>query len=64
MSNIDRHASAPPSSTHQVITVQNHNVFHEVPVELSAERVDELLTTPGLRIERIVSTGQASPPGF
>lgn len=32
------------------------------------KREEELLTTlaerPGLRIERIVSTGQASPPGF
>ncbi len=30
----------------------------------AAERVDALLTRPGLRIERIVSWGQASPPGF
>jgi cupin 2 domain-containing protein len=30
----------------------------------AAERVDTLLTRPGLRIERIVSRGQASPPGF
>jgi len=29
-----------------------------------AERFDTLLVRPGLRIERIVSTGQASPPGF
>lgn len=28
------------------------------------ERVDRLLERRGLRIERIVSTGQASPPGF
>lgn len=28
------------------------------------ERVDALLARPGLRIERIVSTGQCSPPGF
>ena len=28
------------------------------------EAVDELLAKPGLRIERIVSSGQASPPGF
>ncbi|MCA0300853.1 MAG: cupin domain-containing protein [Proteobacteria bacterium] len=28
------------------------------------ERFDTLLSRPGLRIERIVSTGQASPPGF
>lgn len=26
--------------------------------------MDALLTRPGLRVERIVSTGQASPPGF
>lgn len=30
----------------------------------SAERVDELLSRPGVRVERIVSSGQASPPGF
>ena len=34
------------------------------PGPLAAERVDALLTRPGLRVERIVSTGQASPPGF
>ena len=28
------------------------------------ELVEALLVGPGLRIERIVSTGQASPPGF
>ena len=28
------------------------------------EQSDELLARPGLKIERIVSTGQASPPGF
>ena len=30
----------------------------------AAARVDELLQRPGLRIERIVSCGQASPHGF
>lgn len=30
----------------------------------SDERFDALLERPGLRIERIVSTGQASPPDF
>lgn len=29
-----------------------------------AERFDDLLARPGLRIERIVSSGHASPPGF
>ncbi len=28
------------------------------------EQFTELLARPGLRIERIVSSGQASPPGF
>lgn len=28
------------------------------------ERVDDLLQRPGLRIERIVSSGQCSPAGF
>lgn len=30
----------------------------------AAERLETLLARPGLRIERIVSSGQASPPGF
>ncbi len=30
----------------------------------AAERVDPLAQSDGIRIERIVSTGQASPPGF
>ncbi|MFK0310176.1 cupin domain-containing protein [Pseudomonas sp. NPDC090233] len=30
----------------------------------AAERIDELLQRPGMRIERIVSCGQASPAGF
>lgn len=30
----------------------------------AAEQFDTLLARPGLRIERIVSTGQASPPDF
>ena len=34
----------------------------EVPA-LREEMVDALVETPGVRIERIVSTGQATPPG-
>ena len=40
------------------------NLFAAVPEGLAEEQVLELLASPGLRIERIVSTGQASPPGF
>ena len=43
----------------------NGNLFAGIDEE---KRDEELLTTlaerPGVRIERIVSTGQASPPGF
>jgi len=41
------------------------NLFADLPASPEAtERMETLLTHPGLRIERIVSTGQASPPGF
>jgi cupin 2 domain-containing protein len=40
------------------------NLLSPLPDEHAAEQVDALLTRPGLRVERIVSFGQASPPGF
>jgi cupin 2 domain-containing protein len=40
------------------------NLLSPLPDTETAERIDVLLITPGLRIERIVSQGQASPPGF
>ena len=40
------------------------NLLAPLPDVGAAERVDALLTRPGLRIEQIVSHGQASPPGF
>ncbi|MCX7157073.1 MAG: cupin [Rhodocyclales bacterium] len=41
------------------------NLFAGLPVTPeAAERLETLLARPGLRIERIVSTGQSSPPGF
>ncbi|WP_449433708.1 cupin domain-containing protein [Pseudomonas putida] len=42
------------------------NLLHALPAcdATVAEHIDELLSRPGLRIERIVSSGQASPPGF
>ncbi len=39
------------------------NLF-DLPPCGDEERFDTLLATPGVRIERIVSTGQASPEGF
>ncbi len=40
------------------------NIFDGVKARLDEEEITELLARPGLRIERIVSTGHASPPGF
>lgn len=41
------------------------NLLAGLPAEAeAAERIETLLARPGVRIERIVSTGQASPPGF
>ncbi len=40
------------------------NLFAAIPVDTSREAFDDLLNVPGLRIERIVSHGQKSPPRF
>lgn len=41
------------------------NLFAKLPLPTTPdETVRQLLSQPGLRIERIVSTGQSSPPGF
>jgi len=41
------------------------NILADLPVvPKAAERLEILLAQPDLRIERIVSSGQASPPGF
>ena len=40
------------------------NVLSPLPDPRAAERVDELLSRPGLRVKRIVSLGQASPADF
>ena len=40
------------------------NLFEAIPASSDDERFDEILRRGELRIERIVSTGQASPDGF
>jgi cupin 2 domain-containing protein len=40
------------------------NLFAPPAMPVADEQFETLLARPGLRIERIVSTGQASPPGF
>ena len=40
------------------------NIFSDLPDAADDEKIETLLSTPGARIERIVSHGQASPPDF
>jgi len=40
------------------------NLFQPLPDAAVGECFDDLLNLPGCRVERIVSRGQASPPGF
>jgi cupin 2 domain-containing protein len=40
------------------------NLLRDLPDASAAEITEALVARPGLHIERIVSSGQASPPGF
>lgn len=40
------------------------NLFAGIPEALAEELFQDILSTPHFRLERIVSEGQASPPGF
>ena len=40
------------------------NLLANLPTRLPAEEMRDLAAWQGVRIERILSTGQASPPGF
>ena len=44
--------------------METGNVFEALPANLPEEVTQTLLTHEGIRIERIVSSGQASPEGF
>ena len=47
------------------MTVQAGNLFGDVSAtNAGKEAFSEIFARPGLRIERIISQGQASPPGF
>jgi cupin 2 domain-containing protein len=45
-------------------SLRTGNLFAAVPARLEQEDITILAELPGARIERIVSTAQASPPGF
>ena len=40
------------------------NLLENIPPRTAPESINELLSHPGVRIERIVSHGHASPDGF
>lgn len=40
------------------------NLFQAIPKELNQELVEKLIKQDTVRVERIVSRGQVSPPGF
>ncbi len=42
---------------------EHGNLFHDIPHQIPDEIFQILLQTPGLKIERILSRGQATPPG-
>jgi cupin 2 domain-containing protein len=44
--------------------VRRGNLLEGLPRHQAAEQIERLIDGANLRIERIVSTGQASPPGF
>jgi cupin 2 domain-containing protein len=46
------------------IGLRRGNLLAALPERKAEEHVDLLVEKSGVRIERIVSTGQASPPGF
>lgn len=59
-----RHEPGPPgrlSGGSQLIVCGK--LGDEAPVERGSERFDELVSAPGVRVERIVSLAAASPPG-
>ncbi len=44
--------------------IKSGDLFANVLARLEKEEISILADLPGARVERIVSTGQASPPGF
>lgn len=44
--------------------MESRNLYHDIPDKLPAEIFTTLVSSTGVRIERIVSHGHCSPPGF
>ena len=47
-----------------MVRLRRGNLLADATTPDGKERLDMLAQSTGIRIERIVSTGQASPPGF
>jgi cupin 2 domain-containing protein len=47
-----------------MLTMKLANLFQDIPRQLPEEITDTLAVSDQVRIERIVSHGQSSPPGF
>jgi cupin 2 domain-containing protein len=47
-----------------LMPVASGNILTDIPRQLANEQFIELLSVPNLRIERIVSAGHSSPPGY
>lgn len=45
-------------------TMEQENMFAGIPAQLREELIEPLLCGKNMRIERIVSKGHSSPPGF
>ena len=45
------------------MTDPTQNLFHDIPADLPEEDMRDLLSRPGVRIERIVSKGHVTPEG-
>jgi len=46
------------------VSILKANLFQDIPSEFRAEFTQRLAGRPGVRVERIVSRGHASPEGF
>lgn len=54
----------PPRTNDQGLMTIPPNLFANIPRDLPEELFETLISANGLRIERIISHGQASPAGF
>ena len=41
--------------------MKSENIYGSIPDDLNVETLDEIISSPGIRIERIISKGHTSP---